>query len=146
MQQLFVTNKQVFSKPPYNAVMHPGGRPTKKPRTPIGERLVQARERSGISQLELADKLQMSQQTIAHWERNAVSFRSDVLTQLTEILEVSAGELLGTDEKKSKIAKAKPIGKMRQLFDAASRLPRRQQDKIVSLLEPFVKEHLKEES
>jgi hypothetical protein len=34
-----------------------------------------------------------------------------------------------------------PAGKMRQLVDAASRLPRNQQQKIAAVLEPFVLQH-----
>jgi hypothetical protein len=34
-----------------------------------------------------------------------------------------------------------PAGKMRQLFDAASRLPRSQQQKVAAVLEPFIKVH-----
>jgi hypothetical protein len=34
-----------------------------------------------------------------------------------------------------------PTGKMKQLFKAASRLPRSQQQKITALLEPFMEHH-----
>ena len=32
-------------------------------------------------------------------------------------------------------------GRMRQLFDQASKLPRGKQEKIVAILEPFIREH-----
>jgi len=121
--------------------MHPGGRPTQKPRSQLGDRLARAREQAGISQVELARRMGTSQQTVAYWERKAVSLRSDVIVKLAEILEVSADDILGTAAGKSRTAK--PSGKARQLFDAVSRLPRRQQDKIISILEPFVAEHSK---
>jgi len=47
-------------------------------------------------------------------------------------------ELLG--ETKSKRTSA-PGGRMRQLFDAASKLPRSKQEKVLSVLEPFVSAH-----
>jgi len=34
-----------------------------------------------------------------------------------------------------------PTGKMRRLFEAASQLPRSQQEKITALLEPFIAHH-----
>ncbi len=36
---------------------------------------------------------------------------------------------------------AGPTGKMKQLFEAASRLPRSQQQKIAAVLEAFVNQH-----
>ncbi len=82
-----------------------------------------------------------SQQAIAYWERKAVSLRSEVIIKLAEILEVSADDLLGIRVKKRR--NAKPTGKARQLFESVSKLPRRQQDKIIAILEPFVAEHSK---
>jgi transcriptional regulator with XRE-family HTH domain len=119
--------------------MHPGGRPSKKPRTALGQRLAQARERAGISQVELARRLATNQQTVAYWERHATSFRSDLLLEFTEILGVSADELLGV--KPSRQASAQPIGKARRLFERLSMLPRRQQEKVLAVLEPFIAQY-----
>jgi transcriptional regulator with XRE-family HTH domain len=120
--------------------MHPGGRPTKNPRTPLGQRIAQARERAGISQKQLAELLDTDQQRIAYWERNASGFRSEsTLARIAEVLGVSTDELLGTKPPRKQVAK--PIGKARQLFDAVSKLPRRQQEKIIAILEPFVSHH-----
>jgi transcriptional regulator with XRE-family HTH domain len=136
MQDFFVTQTGLLEKQCYDSAMHPGGRPSKKPRTELGQRLAQSRERAGISQAELAERLQTNQQTIAYWERHATWFRSDLLVQLTGILGVSADELLGT--KPPRQAAAKPAGKARQLFEKLSRMPRRQQEKVIAILEPFI--------
>ena len=45
-------------------------------------------------------------------------------------------DLVGTNGTKKR--GSGPTGKMRQLFEAASRLPRSQQQKITALLEPFI--------
>lgn len=119
--------------------MHPGGRPSKSPPSSLGERLARARERAGISQVELAKLLDTNQQTIAYWERKAVGLRSDVIVKLSQILDVSADELLGTA--KAKPRSAKPSGKAGRLFEAVAHMPRRQQDKILAVIEPFVNEH-----
>jgi len=47
-------------------------------------------------------------------------------------------ELLGAVKPKRPSA---PAGRMRQLFDAASKLPRSKQEKVLSVLEPFVSAH-----
>jgi transcriptional regulator with XRE-family HTH domain len=143
MQALFVSQDRISESRPYDAAMHPGGRPTTKPRTSFGERLAAARERAGISQRELAEKLETDQQRVAYWERHATGFRSEaILAQIAEILSVSADELLGRPVSRRNVAK--PSGRARQIFDAVSRLPRRQQEKIFDILQPFVREHVGE--
>lgn len=121
--------------------MHPGGRPTKNPRSAIGQRITQARERTGISQAQLAERLGVTQPTVAYWERKAINIRSDVLARIAQALDVSTDELLGT--KPSSTRAVKPAGKARRVFDAVSRLPRRQQEKIVEVVEAMVEKHSK---
>jgi transcriptional regulator with XRE-family HTH domain len=121
--------------------MHAGGRPTKEPRSALGQRIAQARERKGISQAQLAELLQVKQPTVAYWERKAKNIRSDVMTRLAHALGVSADVLLGT---KAPPPQAQPAGKARAAFDAVSRLPRRQQDKIVEVVQALVAQHQKE--
>ena len=140
MQAIFITRTPPTEDEPYDADMHPGGRPTNKPRSSIGQRIAEARERAGISQAQLAEMLHTQQPAVAYWERNAKSLRSDVLAKLTQILGVSCDELLGT--RLPRQAATKPIGKARQLFEAVSKLPRRQQEKIFDILQPFVREHV----
>jgi len=139
MQAYFITKKTVSSDRVYGGGMHSGGRPTKRQRSELGERLAQARITAGLSQAELAKLMNTSQPAVAYWERNAEALRSDVIIKLTEILKISADALLGISNKQ-KIA-AKPIGKARRVFDAVSKLPRRQQEKVLSVLEPFVELH-----
>jgi len=45
------------------------------------------------------------------------------------------------DNQPNKKRGAGPTGKMKQLFEAASRLPRSQQQKIAAVLEAFVNQH-----
>jgi len=114
------------------------GRPPKHQRLPFGERLATLREQAGLSQQQLADKLKVTQQMIAYWERRSTCLRPEHLTALADALNTSVDELLGKAAPK---VRGGPIGKVRQVFEAVSRLPRRQQRKIVELLEPFVERH-----
>jgi transcriptional regulator with XRE-family HTH domain len=141
-QATFTDTTQVFQGGLYDLGMHPGGRPTSKPRSSLGQRIAEARERAGISQVELAEKLGVAQPRIVYWERKAENIRSDVLAKIAEILDTSTDELLGTKPPSPRAAK--PVGRARQLFDSISKLPRRQQEKIISILEPFVQQHIKE--
>jgi transcriptional regulator with XRE-family HTH domain len=116
------------------------GRPAKQSRSPFGERLNALREQMGLSQQQVADKLGMSQRAYAHWERRPVALRPDQLQSLASALNVSVEALLANGE--SKRRGSGPAGKMRQLFEAASKLPRSQQEKILAILQPFIREHV----
>lgn len=115
------------------------GRPAIRERTPFGQRLHTLREQTGLSQQQLAERLGLTQRAYAHWERNPVALRPDQLLNLAQTLNVSVDELVGTNGTKRR--GTGPTGKMKQLFEAASRLPRSQQQKITSLLEPFIAHH-----
>ena len=115
------------------------GRPSKKNRPPFGERLHALREQAGLSQQQLADRLGLTQRAYAYWERNPVALRPEQLRELALALGVAVENLLG--EPNGKKRGTGPAGKMRQLFEAASRLPRSQQQKVAAVLEPFILRH-----
>ena len=115
------------------------GRPAKYPRTPFGERIHAAREALGFSQAQVAEKLGITQMAYAFWERRPVALRPDQIEKLANVLKVTPEYFFsGTGDKGHK---GGPAGKMRQLFEAASRLPRSQQQKVTDILSPFIKEH-----
>jgi hypothetical protein len=58
------------------------------------------------------------------------------LLSVAEALNISVDALVGTNGTKKR--GSGPTGKMKQLFEAASRLPRSQQEKIAAVLEAFV--------
>lgn len=119
----------------------PMGRPPSKKRTALGSRIAAARQAAGLTQQELADKIGATQRVVAYWEREAVSLRADQLDALAGALHLSADDLLGRAQPKARAAAAGPIGKARKIFAAISKLPRHQQEKIFSILEPFVAQH-----
>ena len=82
----------------------------------------------------------MSQRAIAHWERDGTTVPTEKLELLARILDVSVEDLVcGNGQKPQQ--KASPAGRMRQLFEEASKLPRRQQQKVADVLEPFIAQH-----
>lgn len=115
------------------------GRPSKRPRPPFGARLHALREAAGLSQEQLAARLGLTQRAYAYWERNPVALRPDQVLKLAAALGASVEDILG--ESGSKRRGTGPAGKMRQLFEAASRLPRSQQQKVADILQPFIREH-----
>jgi transcriptional regulator with XRE-family HTH domain len=123
---------------PYTEFM-PGGRPAKGDRTVFGKRLYALREQAGLSQQQVALRLGVPQRTYSHWERDPVAIRPDQLVSLAQILGISIEELLA---KPIRRRGSGPAGKMRQLFEAAGKLTRIQQQKLIDVLRPFIKEHL----
>lgn len=131
MQAISVT----FSNGAYDGGMQTG-RPPKYERPPLGKRIVALREHAGLSQQQLADMLGVNQQMVAYWERRAVTLRPEQLAALAEAFKAPLDDLLGKPRRKTR--GPGPTGKMRKLFEAASKLPRRQQEKIIDFVGPYI--------
>ncbi len=122
----------------YNGDM-PLGRPSSHPRSQLGERITAARTKAGITQAQLAEKLGVTQRLVAHWERRLVSLKPVHLAALCDTLGVTASHLLGQpEEEPAATRQTGPVGKMRTVFDEVSKLPRRQQDKIIGVVEALL--------
>jgi transcriptional regulator with XRE-family HTH domain len=137
---------QALSYIEVNAVYDPAmptnmGRPTNRKRTAFGERLVAARDEAGLNQRDLANRLCITQRALSWWERQPVSLKPEQLAALAVALGVSADYLLGIDTAKKR--GTGPAGKARRVFEAVSKLPRHQQQKIVDVVETFVAGHSK---
>ena len=118
------------------------GRPSKEPRTEFGQRLHAAREALGLSQAQVAGHLGITQKAYAVWERYPVALRPEQIEKVAAVLKVSVEHLFGKTAAKSRARG--PVGKMRQLFEAVSQLPRSQQEKVSAILEPFVARHARQ--
>jgi len=123
---------------PYGGDM-PQGRPSTRERNDFGRRLYELREAAGLTQSHVANALGVTQQTYSDLERTPVTVHIERLTALSSILGVTVSELCGETPPKKVPA---PRGKLNQVFDAASKLPRRQQQKILDIVEPFIREHV----
>lgn len=64
----------------------------------IGKKIVALRQRNGLSQSELREKLGVSRQTISKWENGQVLPDAYNLKALAQILEVSVDDLLSDEE------------------------------------------------
>jgi transcriptional regulator with XRE-family HTH domain len=103
-------------------------------------RLRKLREASGLSLRELARQINEQPTNLSYWERSGQLPRSDVLAPLARALGVSVEELLGQPKQRRGGA---PAGKLGQVFEAVSRLPRRQQQKILEVVEALVSQQNK---
>lgn len=120
------------------------GRPATKAAPVFGQRLAAARKAKGITQRELADRLGTTREMVDYYERRAVNPALEVVRGCAKALNVPVIELLGSEDQGNNGRRKRgtgPTGKMRRLFEAASQLPRSQQEKITALLEPFIAHH-----
>lgn len=74
----------------------------------LNENLKIIRKQKGLSQEELAVRLNVVRQTISKWEKGLSVPDADMLTKIADVFEVSVGQLLGAtiadDENKNEIA------------------------------------------
>ena len=110
---------------------------TKEGLETIAQRLVRLRKEAGLSQAQMAERLGISQPVVSDYERRAIRLHGELILKVAEILNVTADELLGRETKKPK---ARPSGKVQQIFEEVSNLPRRQQDKVVEFVSAFVRQ------
>lgn len=108
---------------------------SKAARPPLALRIATLRKDAGLSQVELAKRIGTSASNVAFWELSGTPPRGEVLPALARELGVSVDELLGVTPQKPAIAK----GRLQEAFHAAAKLPRRQQQKIVEVVEALLK-------
>jgi transcriptional regulator with XRE-family HTH domain len=136
MQPIISTLPNLNHFDPYTGVMIKAGRPPKGERPEFGQRMAEARERAGFTQIELAKRLGVTQQVIAAWERRIIALRPEQIKAIAQALSTTADYLIGISE--SWKGSKGPSGKVRQVFEQVSKLPRRQQEKVVEFVEAFV--------
>ena len=98
-------------------------------------RLRELRERAGLSIRELARMIDEDHSNVRYWENSGKPPRSDMLLPLANALGVTVEELLGAEKPQRAVI---PGGKLGQVFVEVSKLPRRQQDKVIEFVEAFV--------
>jgi transcriptional regulator with XRE-family HTH domain len=105
------------------------------------QHLKKLREAAGLTQRELAAQIGEIHSNVNYWENSGNLPRSDVLLPMAKALGVSVEELLGEPRLKGRNS---PAGKLRGVFDEASRLPRRQQQKLVEFVKLFIAQNSSE--
>ncbi len=110
-----------------------------KPRPKQGARLAILRKAANLTQTELAELIGESQTNIAYWEQSEKPPRSDVLPELAEVLGVRVEDLLHVNRAPAR--RRGPVGKVQRLFEEVSKLPRREQKKVVELVSVLVDQY-----
>lgn len=106
----------------------------------IGRRLSEFRKARGITQVELAQRLDVSQAVISQWEKGRRLLHGELIATLADILRVSADEMLGVQRKKAKAsAPASTVDKsLARRLAQLQALPRRDRDALLRTLDAFL--------
>lgn len=99
----------------------------------LGTRIAELRKTRGITQVQLAERLGVSQQTIQAYEVGRRRIQVSALPVVARILGSSLEELFG----ESSHAKSKrgPASRLQQQIDAISQLPKTQQRFVTQMLD-----------
>lgn len=101
----------------------------------LGGRIAVLRKESGITQVQLAEAMDVSQQTVASWEVGRRGVPVSNLPLLARTLGVSVEALIG---EKTAPAKRGPTPKLQQQVERLSRLPQAKQRVVMEMLEGFL--------
>lgn len=116
----------------------PAGRPSQKPRSAFASRVRALREQARLSQIEVAAKLGITQQSYAMWERRDVALSVAQLEQLAELFGVPVTAFF-SQELTETARPPGPAGRARKAFEALGELSRSEQARVLDLVEPLVR-------
>ena len=98
----------------------------------LGERIAALRKDSALTQIQLAQAMGVSQQTVASWEVGRRGVPVSALPTLARTLGVGVETLIG---EKTPPAKRGPTPKLQQQVERLSRLPQSKQRVVMEMLE-----------
>lgn len=104
----------------------------------LGQRMLVLRKAQGLTQGQLAELLDISQQLIAFYEKGQRRVPIDLLPEVARLLGVSVEELLGLHP--TATAKRGPTPKLQQQLERVSRLPRAKQRFVSEMLEAVLQQ------
>lgn len=98
----------------------------------LGARIAELRKNSAITQVQLAETMNVSQQTVASWEVGRRGVPVSSLPLLARTLGVSVETLIG---EQTTTAKRGPTPKLQQQVERLSRLPKAKQKFVMEMLD-----------
>jgi len=99
----------------------------------LGTRIAQTRKARSLTQVQLAQRLGIAQQTLAHYEGGRVRLTIDTLLDLAHELNTGVAELIG--ESSNLPIKPGPASRLQQQAARISQLPRSKQKLACDLLD-----------
>lgn len=102
----------------------------------MGARIAELRKASSITQVQLAETMDVSQQTVASWEVGRRGVPVSMVPALARALGVTVEALIGETERPA--AKRGPTPKLQQQLERLSALPKPKQRAVMEVLEAML--------
>lgn len=118
------------------------GRPPTKQAPPFGQRMAALRQERGMSQTELAARLNMSRAMVTYYERKAKNPTAEIIQRIADALSVGVDALLNGKGSKSR-GKPGPASVLEQQIVQVKQLPRNKQKFVVDFLDTFLERETK---
>lgn len=99
----------------------------------LGARLAAARDAAGFSQADLAERLGIAQQTLAHYETGRSRVSVGMLLEMSRVLRFSIDDMLAARD--AGRSKRGPASRLEQQLDAIARLPKAKQRLVADMLD-----------
>lgn len=110
------------------------GRPREKEAPLFGQRLSALRRHKGLTQQQLADKLNIKRSLIDYYETRAPNPSLDFIERAAAALQVSVAELLGSAPHTTR-SKPGPQAQLQRKFEQVKLLPRDKQKFVLQFLD-----------
>lgn len=108
--------------------------------TALGQRIASARKAQGITQVQLAKMLGVSQQTIAHYEGGRLRLVASIIPAIAQAIGTTVMELMGEATVLEVKSKRGPKSKLEQQIEQVRKLPRSKQKFISEMLETMIQQ------
>ena len=104
----------------------------------LGERVTLLRKEHSLTQQQLAERLGIAQQTLAHYEGARLRVPASMLPTLAELLTVPVEELIGQPSARAAKGKRGPTPRLAQHMERISQLPKPKQRAVMEVLDAML--------
>ena len=105
----------------------------------LGPQIAELRKAQGITQIQMAEALGVSQQTVNSYEVARRRVPASALPVLARLLKVSTDELLGEQTRQTN-GKRGPASKMQQQIERVGQLPRSKQKFVIDMIDTVIQQ------
>jgi transcriptional regulator with XRE-family HTH domain len=111
----------------------------------LGKRMTELRKASGMTQAQMAQALNVSQQAVQSWEAGRRRIQISVLPAVAKLLSVSIEGLLG-EETEHTPRKRGPASRLEQQIEVISQLPKARQRIVAEMLDAVIAQAQQQET
>lgn len=111
----------------------------------LGSRIAELRKEQGLTQTQLAERLGIAQQTLAHYEVGRLRVAAPMLPGLAQLLGTTIEALIGQSAPRA-ANKRGPAPRLQQQLERLSALPKPKQRAVMEVLESMLAQAAREEA